>query len=123
MCTCDRLHVDELGPVGVFAAGILELGMEVFQRRNGDPPIPGQFTDLVKLLAAGSARAPRFGRISGAVRFTTSEAASALNVSPGHVRRLATSGRFAGARRQGRDWLIPVDAIEDYRKARRDTAA
>lgn len=128
MCAgeCQELHVSQLGPMGQLAAKIIDVGLETLERRNGTlPPLPGEFTNLVKLLAAGSssglASVNVFSlRISppGERMLSASVAASALDVTPRQVRRLAARGRFAGARRAGRDWLIPVAAIEDYRRSR-----
>jgi len=50
---------------------------------------------------------------------TTSEAAERLGVTPMRVRQLCQGGELPGARRRGRDWLIPVAAISVYQQNRR----
>lgn len=42
---------------------------------------------------------------------TTTEAALRLGITPSQVRHLAAAGQFKGARRFGRDWLIPARAL------------
>lgn len=39
---------------------------------------------------------------------TVAQAARALGVTPGRVRQLLWEGRIVGARKHGRDWLIPA---------------
>ncbi|HXF67427.1 MAG TPA: helix-turn-helix domain-containing protein [Burkholderiales bacterium] len=39
---------------------------------------------------------------------TVAEAAAVLGVTPGRVRQLLSEGRIIGARKHGRDWLIPA---------------
>lgn len=41
---------------------------------------------------------------------TVPDAARALSVTPGRVRQLLVERRIAGARKVGRDWLIPAPA-------------
>lgn len=118
-CECDELHVRQLGPIGVLLAKIADVGLDVFQERNGDLPLPAEYTNLVALLAAGGASARPSARIfPGERMMSTSEAASMAGVTPAHVRRLAASERLAGAKRQGRDWAIPAASIESYRRHR-----
>ena len=119
-CECDELHVRQLGPIGVLLAKIADVGLDVFQERNGDLPLPAEYTNLVKILAAGSASARPLARILPLGERMTSvpEAAGMLNVTPAHARRLAASGRFAGATKRGRDWLIPAASVQDYRRHR-----
>lgn len=48
---------------------------------------------------------------------TTSEAAAALDIKPGAVAKLCRQGAhgpFPGARKQGRDWLIPESEVAAY---------
>jgi excisionase family DNA binding protein len=46
----------------------------------------------------------------------TGAAAAVLGCSPQWVRTLCASGELPGARRVGKDWLIPNESIESYRK-------
>jgi len=46
--------------------------------------------------------------------YTAAEAAFEMKVTEGHVRRLARKGDLR-AEKHGRDWLIPADAVEDWR--------
>lgn len=41
---------------------------------------------------------------------TTTEYAHRLGINPSRVRQLLAEGRIPGARKHGRDWLIPADA-------------
>ncbi|MGZ3141899.1 helix-turn-helix domain-containing protein [Lentzea chajnantorensis] len=50
---------------------------------------------------------------------TSSQAAERLGVSARTVRRHAARGSLPGARRDGRDWFIPSDAVE-AEQARRE---
>lgn len=43
---------------------------------------------------------------------TSTQSAAALGIQPSRVRQLAIAGRFAGARKVGRDWLIPAKSVE-----------
>ncbi len=45
---------------------------------------------------------------------TTAQAAAIIGVIPARVRRLAEDGRFPGARKHGRDWLIPRADVTAY---------
>jgi len=51
--------------------------------------------------------------------FTVREAARRLGVHETYVRRLAREGRLPGARKVGRDWLIPASALAHVRRRRR----
>lgn len=44
------------------------------------------------------------------------EAAVILNVDSSRVLVLCRQGRFAGARKFGRDWVIPRDAVENFHR-------
>lgn len=46
---------------------------------------------------------------------TTVAAADILGITPDSVRRQCKRGRFPGARIRGRDWDIPMAAVEAYR--------
>lgn len=46
---------------------------------------------------------------------TTTETALRLGITASQVRRLAAAGQFKGARRIGRDWLIPSRSLEAAR--------
>ncbi|WP_166659494.1 helix-turn-helix domain-containing protein [Labedaea rhizosphaerae] len=50
---------------------------------------------------------------------TSSQAAAALGISTRRVRYLAARGCLPGAYRPGRDWLIPLAAIEERQAAQR----
>lgn len=46
---------------------------------------------------------------------TTADAARALQRTPARIRQLCQAGRLPGARRHGRDWLIPASALAHVR--------
>lgn len=50
---------------------------------------------------------------------TTREAAALLNLKPDTVRRQCKRGRFPGARLVMRDWDIPAESVEAYRRDHR----
>ncbi|MDX3662367.1 helix-turn-helix domain-containing protein [Streptomyces sp. ID05-26A] len=56
---------------------------------------------------------------------TSSQAAERLGISARTVRRHAARGLLLGARREGRDWHIPSDAVqaEQARRARHQEAS
>ena len=43
---------------------------------------------------------------------TTPQAAAKLGLTTGRVRQLAIAGELPGAKRFGRDWMIPKEAVE-----------
>jgi excisionase family DNA binding protein len=45
---------------------------------------------------------------------TSKQVAEKLKVSTRRVRALLESGRFPGAVREGRDWLVPNSAVESF---------
>ncbi len=47
---------------------------------------------------------------------TTTEAAAELGVTRARIRQFIAEGRLPGARKAGRDWLIPRDALEPVRE-------
>jgi len=47
---------------------------------------------------------------------TIAEAAQKINLSRNYVSRLCGEGRFEGAVKVGRAWLIPAEAVEAYSK-------
>ena len=47
---------------------------------------------------------------------TIAEVAQEVNLSQNHVTRLCREGKFAGAVKVGRAWLIPIEAVESYSK-------
>lgn len=49
--------------------------------------------------------------MSDAATVTVAEAARVLGVTTGRVRQLLTARRIDGARKHGRDWVIPVPVI------------
>jgi excisionase family DNA binding protein len=67
-----------------------------------------------------SARGPEIqaGSEQSEVLYTVAEAAAEMDVTQRHVRRLAQRGDI-DARRYGRDWLIPPQAVSDYLQERR----
>ena len=114
-CSCDRLHVDELGQVGNWTARL--------ERDNGMwPRLPAGTISLIQLLATSNARATPPATLKSVPareeRITTLEAARRLHLSPGLIRRWALQGRIPGAEHPGRDWSIPTDAITDLRRSR-----
>jgi Helix-turn-helix domain len=120
-CECERLRVDRQGAAGRLVAQLADIGLDVFEERNGGLSLPPQYTDLVRRLAAGrTASGPVSARILPVGERMTGgpAAASALNLSPGQVRKLCRRRRFAGARHQGRDWVIPAASVDDYRRSR-----
>jgi len=52
--------------------------------------------------------------------YTTGELGDVAGVDPSRIRQLAAEGRFAGARKIGRDWMIPSEAAERWLKQDRD---
>ena len=46
--------------------------------------------------------------------YSTTEAAEALNISSRRVAVLCTEGRFPGAQKIGKTWVIPESAIKSY---------
>lgn len=54
---------------------------------------------------------------------TCKEAAAELNVTDGRVRQLLMEGRIWGARKFGRDWLIPSPIRVQKRKLGRPAGA
>lgn len=42
---------------------------------------------------------------------TTEEYAKKLGIDPSRVRRLCEAGRIPGAKKIGRDWIIPENAV------------
>ena len=46
------------------------------------------------------------------------EAARMLNVSNSRIRRLCLDGRFEGALKTGRAWLIPRKEVEEFQRGR-----
>lgn len=50
---------------------------------------------------------------------SATEAASRLDVSERHVRRLCVEGRFPSARKAGHTWLISENDVVNYRRTRR----
>lgn len=51
---------------------------------------------------------------------TVGQAAERAGVSTVRVRRLASQGRFPGAFKAGRDWLLPVASVEVWLQKDRD---
>ena len=47
------------------------------------------------------------------------EAARLLNVTDARIRRLCLDGRFQGAIKAGKSWIIPKIAVENYKPQRR----
>jgi len=47
---------------------------------------------------------------------TTTEAAAALKVNQSRIRQLCRAGLATGAKRMGRDWLIPENALSKLAK-------
>lgn len=45
---------------------------------------------------------------------TTAQAAERLGVSTARIRQLCAQGRFPGAFRAGRDWMIPAEAVQAF---------
>jgi excisionase family DNA binding protein len=45
---------------------------------------------------------------------TSIQAAQMLNITPQRIRILASEGRFPGAEKTGRDWLIPEAAVKAF---------
>jgi excisionase family DNA binding protein len=45
---------------------------------------------------------------------TTQQAAAKLGLGRERTRELAATGRFPGAARLGRDWIIPAKAVEEF---------
>lgn len=45
---------------------------------------------------------------------TTAQAAEVLSLSVRRVKQLCTDGRFPGARKLGRDWLIPAGDVASF---------
>jgi len=57
--------------------------------------------------------------LAALVMLTTTQAAAAIGVTPGRIRHMLRDGMLPGARKHGRDWLIPqadIDAVLDSRK-------
>lgn len=50
---------------------------------------------------------------------TVQEAAQALNLSTDSIYVMLDKGKFPGARKWGRDWMIPAEAIEPNRIRRK----
>ncbi|MGO9502741.1 MAG: helix-turn-helix domain-containing protein [Streptosporangiaceae bacterium] len=98
-------------------ARLAVLGLAELSRRDGGlSPAPGLAALLSELSARGRGRATV--RVPLMAPLGSSEAAQMAGVSARSVRRLAAAGRLR-ARRQGRDWLIDPDAIEDCAERRR----
>jgi excisionase family DNA binding protein len=97
-------------------ARLAVLGLAEMSRRDGGAPrVPG----LAALLTELSARGHEPPTVASCLPLSTSrEAAALLGLSCRSARRLAASGRLI-ARRQGRDWLIDRESIEDYARGRR----
>jgi excisionase family DNA binding protein len=117
MCQCERLHVDQTGPIGAEIARLAWLGLRELERRNGGlPDLNEGVISLLKLLAA-SAHGPA---APADFEVPVPVAARLLGVSERHIRRLALAGKLQGARTVGRDpiWLIPRSAIESRRVRR-----
>lgn len=53
------------------------------------------------------------------VYITIAEAMELLGVTDARISQLCTSGKFPGAFRMGRTWLIPREAAERYVRQRR----
>jgi excisionase family DNA binding protein len=51
---------------------------------------------------------------------TVRQVAEGEGVSMSRVRRLASEGRFPGAFKVGRDWLLPVASVETWLRVDRD---
>jgi hypothetical protein len=122
-CSCDRLHVDELGQVGNWTARLAMATLKRAERDNGMwPRLPAGTISLIQLLATSNARATPPATLKSVPareeRITTLEAARRLHLSPGLIRRWALQGRIPGAEHPGRDWSIPTDAINDLRRSR-----
>ena len=51
---------------------------------------------------------------------TTGQIAKKAGISAARVRQLCAEGRFSGAVKAGRDWLVPVEAVDRWLKTDRD---
>jgi excisionase family DNA binding protein len=93
---------------------------DYISRLGADAKLPAQVADWclkVRLTWETSASAPESASDVGQLDeepYTVAEAAFKMKVTAGHVRRLARKGDIR-AKRYGRDWLIPADAVEDWR--------
>ena len=65
----------------------------------------------------GSVSVPQRETVASSEAMTTASAARTLSMSEGYVRRLARRGDLP-ARRDGRDWLLNVDAVNELALAR-----
>ena len=118
---CNRLHVDELGQVGRWIAKLAWATLKRAERDNGMfPRLPAGTLSLLQLLATSSRPRTASATINpgDGNRMTASDAARELGVSPVLVARWARQGRIRGARKQGQDWSLPTDAIDDLRRSR-----
>jgi len=81
------------------------------ETETGSPPAgeQGSGADLFGSPVSVSARA-----------WTSGELAAAGRVNASRIRQLCISGRFPGARKFGRDWLIPDDAAQVWLTVDRD---
>jgi hypothetical protein len=50
---------------------------------------------------------------------SSSQAAAAAGIHPGHLRRLLAQGMVEGARKIGRNWIIPRDWATTFARQRR----
>lgn len=49
----------------------------------------------------------------------TKEAAALAGINQGHLRRLCIAGKVDGARKAGRDWMIPRSWLVTFQRERR----
>lgn len=93
---------------------------DYISRLGTDAKLPAQVADWclkVRLTWESTASAPESGSLVGQLNedpYTVAEAAFKMKVTSGYVRRLARKGDIR-AEKHGRDWLIPADAVEDWR--------
>lgn len=114
-CQCQRLHLDDVGPIARSVARWANKGLEAYARKNGAWPrtLPG-VTWLIELMltaANGSSGAESLWVDSAA-------AASLLGRSERGVRWLARHGHLQGAVKVGHCWLIPRSSVSHYRSNR-----
>jgi hypothetical protein len=114
-CSCPRLHVDQLGPIGRAASALAWDRLEWLERRNGcEPDLPAGTIQFLEMLSARVSATPGEKNLW----VDSAAAASVLGVSESRVRWLAGHGCLPGSVKIGqRAWLIPRSALE-YRRSR-----
>ena len=91
----------------------------VNELRAGAPPVPRQVIRWclkVRLAWETSADGPETDDVAAELEpYTVPQAAAEMHVTERHVRRLAKSGAI-DARRYGREWIIPRQAVTEWRQ-------